>query len=121
MYHFKSLSDINGDLRPGIVHRLDKDTSGLLVIAKNDKSHVSLSEQIANKDCRRIYWALVDGVVKEDGDIICYHFFDRNDLEDYLFFNTRFETPSTSRHLFGNIYQENDEYLLKLNLQVRFK
>ena len=60
-------------------------------------------------------------VVKEDGDIICYHFFDRNDLEDYLFFNTRFETPSTSRHLFGNIYQENDEYLLKLNLQVRFK
>ena len=60
-------------------------------------------------------------VVKEDGDIICYHFFDRNDLEDYLFFNTRFETPSTSRHLFGDIYQENNEFLLKLNLQVRFK
>ncbi len=60
-------------------------------------------------------------VVKEDCDIVCYHFFDRNDLEDYLFFNTRFETPSTSRHLFGNIYQENDEYFLKLNLQVRFK
>ena len=60
-------------------------------------------------------------VVKEDGDIICYHFFDRNDLEDYLFFNTRFETPSTSRHNFGNIYQENNEYLLKLNLQIRFK
>ncbi len=60
-------------------------------------------------------------VVKEDGDIICYHFFDRNDLEDYLFFNTRFETPSTSRHLFGDIYKENGEYFLKLNLQVRFK
>lgn len=60
-------------------------------------------------------------VVKEDGDIICYHFFDRNDLEDYLFYNTRFETPSTSRHLFGNIYQENGENFLKLNLQVRFK
>lgn len=60
-------------------------------------------------------------VVKEDGDIVCYHFFDRNDLEDYLFFNTRFETPSTTRHLFGNIYQENGEYFLKLNLQVRFK
>ena len=60
-------------------------------------------------------------IVKEDGDIICYHFFDRNDLEDYLFCNTRFETPSTSRHLFGDIYQENNEYLLKLNLQVRFK
>lgn len=60
-------------------------------------------------------------VVKEDGDIICYHFFDRNDLEDYLFFNTRFETPSTSRHNFGDIYQENGECFLKLNLQVRFK
>lgn len=60
-------------------------------------------------------------VVKEDGDIICYHFFDRNDLEDYLFYNTRFETPSTSRHLFGNIYQEEGETFLKLNLQVRFK
>ena len=60
-------------------------------------------------------------VVKEDGDIICYHFIDRNDLEDYLFYNTRFETPSTSRHQFGNIYEENGEYYLKLNLQVRFK
>ena len=60
-------------------------------------------------------------VVKEDGDIICYHFFDRNDLEDYLFLNTRFETPSTSRHKFGDIYTENGECFLKLNLQVRFK
>ena len=60
-------------------------------------------------------------IVKEDGDIVCYHFFDRNDLEDYLFNNTRFETPSTTRHLFGNIYQENGNYFLKLNLQIRFK
>lgn len=60
-------------------------------------------------------------VIKEDGDIVCYHFFDRNDLEDYLFYNTRFETPSTSRHQFGNIYEEDGEFYLKLNLQVRFK
>lgn len=60
-------------------------------------------------------------IVKEDGDIVCYHFFDRNNLENYIFFNTRFETPSTSRHNFGNIYLENNEYFLKLNLQVRFK
>lgn len=59
-------------------------------------------------------------VVKEDGDIICYHFFDRNDLEDYLFHNTVFETPSTTRHKFGNVYKENGEYFIKLNLQVRF-
>ncbi len=60
-------------------------------------------------------------VVKEDGDVVCYHFFDRNDLEDYLFYNTRFETPSTSRHNYGNIYYENLSYWVKLNLQVRFK
>lgn len=60
-------------------------------------------------------------VVKEDGEIICYHFFDRNDLEDYLFLNTRFETPSTGRHDFGYIYKEKEDFLLKLNLQVRFK
>lgn len=70
MYKLDSLSSINGVIRPGIVHRLDKDTSGLMVVAKNDKSHVNLSEQISKKECRRIYWALVDGVVKEDGEII---------------------------------------------------
>ena len=60
-------------------------------------------------------------VVKEDGEVVCFHFFDRNDLEEYLYLNTRFETPSTSRHNFGEIYQEGGEYFLKLNLQVRFK
>lgn len=60
-------------------------------------------------------------VVKEDGEVVCFHFFDRNDLEEYLYLNTRFETPSTFRHNFGEIYQEGGEYFLKLNLQVRFK
>lgn len=60
-------------------------------------------------------------IVKEDGDVLCYHFFDRNDLEDYLYFNTRYETPSTTRHCFGEIYQEHGGCFLKLNLQVRFK
>lgn len=59
-------------------------------------------------------------VVKEDGDIVCYHFYDRNDLEDYLYFNTGFETPSTTRHQFGNIFEENGSFWLKLNLQIRF-
>lgn len=59
-------------------------------------------------------------VVKEDGDVICYHFFDRNDLEEYLFHNTRFDTPSTTRHEFGNVYKEMDSYFIKLNLQIRF-
>lgn len=60
-------------------------------------------------------------VVKEDGDVVCFHFFDRNDLEDYLYYNTFFETPSTSRHEYGSIFKgEDSKYYLKLNIQVRF-
>lgn len=59
-------------------------------------------------------------VVKEDGEIVCYHFFDRNELEDYLFNNTYFDTPSTKRHNFGDIYTTQQDDMLKLNLQVRF-
>lgn len=69
LFRLKNLSTINGVFRPGIVHRLDKDTSGLMVVAKNDFAHVKLSEQISKKECRRIYWALVDGVVKSNGEI----------------------------------------------------
>ena len=66
LYRLENLSGINGELRPGIVHRIDKDTSGLLVVAKNDTAHLSLSEQIQNKTCRREYLALLEGVLKED-------------------------------------------------------
>ncbi len=59
-------------------------------------------------------------IVKEGGDVVCYHIYDRNQFENYLFHNTRFETPSTDRHLFGNIYQKNGEFFIKLNLQIRF-
>ena len=66
LYNLESLSSINGKIRPGIVHRLDKDTSGLLVVAKNDAAHLSLSKQIAEKSCKREYLALLEGVLKED-------------------------------------------------------
>lgn len=66
LYHLDSLSGINGVIRPGIVHRIDKDTSGLLVVAKNDEAHLSLSAQIKDKTCARIYYALVEGIVKDD-------------------------------------------------------
>lgn len=66
LYKIKDLSGINGEFRPGIVHRLDKDTSGLLLIAKNDMAHVSLAEQIKNKTCHRNYIAILDGNLKED-------------------------------------------------------
>lgn len=61
-----SLSGIGGEVRPGIVHRLDKDTSGLLIIAKNDKSHINLSAQIKNREVKKIYYALVRGIVPEN-------------------------------------------------------
>lgn len=71
MFHCKdSLSGINGEIRPGIVHRIDKDTSGLLVIAKNDIAHEHLAKQFKDHTINRIYYAIVYGNVKEDsGDI----------------------------------------------------
>ena len=59
-----SLSGIGGEIRPGIVHRLDKDTSGVIVVAKNDKAHINLSEQIKNHEVEKTYIALVKGIVK---------------------------------------------------------
>ena len=61
-----SLSGIGGEIRPGIVHRIDKDTSGLLIIAKNDTAHVNMSEQIKNHEVKKTYIALVRGVIKEN-------------------------------------------------------
>lgn len=68
-----SLSGINGVIRPGIVHRIDKDTSGLLVVAKNDAAHVNLAAQIQNKTCKRTYLALLEGVLKQDSGTIETH------------------------------------------------
>jgi len=65
-----SLSGINGVIRPGIVHRLDKDTSGVLVVAKNDLAHLSLAEQIKNKTVAREYLALIHGVISEPRGLI---------------------------------------------------
>lgn len=61
-----NLSSINGVIRPGIVHRIDKDTSGILVIAKNDNSHKHLAEQIKNHTVKRVYIALVEGIIKDE-------------------------------------------------------
>jgi 23S rRNA pseudouridine1911/1915/1917 synthase len=66
LHHTKDLSTIGGSLRPGIVHRLDKDTSGLIVVAKNDRSHISLAKQFQDHTTTRHYHALVWGTVKDD-------------------------------------------------------
>ena len=65
-----SLSGIGGEIRPGIVHRLDKDTSGILIVAKNDKAHINLSEQIKEHKVKKTYIALVKGIVKENNATI---------------------------------------------------
>ncbi len=70
LYHCDDLSGINGVIRPGIVHRIDKDTSGLLVVAKNDHAHVSLAGQLKDHSVSRKYLALVHGVVTEPSGII---------------------------------------------------
>lgn len=67
MFHCKqNLSGINGILRPGIVHRIDKDTSGILVVAKNDNAHQKLASQLATHSMTRIYYAIVKGILKDD-------------------------------------------------------
>jgi len=70
LYHCRDLSGINGVLRPGIVHRIDKDTSGLLLVAKNDLAHQDLARQIKEHTVKREYLALVHGVMMEPGGVI---------------------------------------------------
>ncbi|MCR6515397.1 MAG: RluA family pseudouridine synthase [Clostridium sp.] len=70
LYHCKDLSSINGVIRPGIVHRIDKDTTGVLVIAKNDDAHVKLSAQLKDHSMKREYYALVEGKISKDSGTI---------------------------------------------------
>ena len=70
LYYCKDLSSINGIIRPGIVHRIDKDTTGILVVAKNDKAHNFLSDQLRDHSMKREYFALVEGRIKEDNGVI---------------------------------------------------
>ena len=70
LYHIGDLSGIGGELRPGIVHRIDKDTSGLLMIAKNDRAHQSLARQLADHSITRVYHAIVYNNLKEDSGTI---------------------------------------------------
>lgn len=70
LYQLNNLSGINGKIRPGIVHRLDKDTAGLLVVAKNDNAHIKLAKQLEDKTCKRIYIAIIDGRFKQPNGIV---------------------------------------------------
>lgn len=66
LYHCKDLSSIGGQVRPGIVHRIDKDTTGLIVSAKNDGAHMALSAQLSDHSMHRVYLAVVEGIIKDE-------------------------------------------------------
>ena len=70
LYHLDSLSGIGGEMRPGIVHRLDKDTSGLLLVAKDDATHAALSRDLSERKMEKHYYAVVAGVMKEPSGVI---------------------------------------------------
>lgn len=70
LYHCKDLSGINGKIRPGIVHRIDKDTTGCLVVCKNDEAHRSIAKQLEDKTCHREYRAIVTGALKSEAAVI---------------------------------------------------
>jgi 23S rRNA pseudouridine1911/1915/1917 synthase len=70
LHHLKNLSGIGGVIRPGIVHRLDKDTSGLLLVAKHDAAHVELSRQLKDREMEKHYLAVVEGAMKEDSGVV---------------------------------------------------
>src|SRR5438132_12725055 len=71
LHHFARLSGVGGELRPGIVHRLDKETSGLIVVAKNDEAHRKLAAQFARREVQKAYVALVHGRVKAERGTVC--------------------------------------------------
>ena len=70
LYHCKDLSGINGRIRPGIVHRIDKDTTGCIVACKNDAAHTFIARQLENKTCHREYMAVVTGLIRDDNGLI---------------------------------------------------
>lgn len=115
LYHIKDLSGINGKIRPGIVHRIDKDTSGLLMVAKNDVAHEKLAEQLQDKTAGREYIGLVHGVIQNDrGTIDAPIGRDPKNRKKYKVVENG--KPSVTH--FEVIERFNDFTLLKLNLET---
>lgn len=116
MYHCKDLSGINGELRPGIVHRIDKDTSGLLMAAKNDKAHASLAAQLKDHSVTRKYVALVHGNVSHDQGTVDAPI--GRDPQDRKMFTV---TDKSSKHAvthFAVLERFGDYTLLELQLET---
>ena len=118
LYHIKDLSGINGEIRPGIVHRLDKDTSGLIVIAKNDKVHAVLTEMFQEKKIRKTYLAILKGKLnKSEGKIVTQIGRDKNDRKKM----TVIDDAAKGKNAITNyrvISQNNLFTLVKVNIET---
>ena len=118
LYHIKDLSGINGEIRPGIVHRLDKDTSGLIVIAKNDKVHTALTEMFQEKKIRKTYLAILKGKLnKSEGKIVTQIGRDKNDRKKM----TVIDDATKGKNAITNyrvISQNNLFTLVKINIET---
>lgn len=118
LYHIKDLSGINGEIRPGIVHRLDKDTSGLIVIAKNDKVHPALTEMFQEKKIRKTYLAILKGKLnKSEGKIVTQIGRDKNDRKKMTVIDdiTKGKNAITNYRV---ISQNNLFTLVKVNIET---
>ena len=118
LYHIKDLSGINGEIRPGIVHRLDKDTSGLIVIAKNDKVHAALTEMFQEKKIRKTYLAILKGKLnKSEGKIVTQIGRDKNDRKKMTVIDdiTKGKNAITNYRV---ISQNNLFTLVKVNIET---
>ena len=118
LYHIKDLSGINGEIRPGIVHRLDKDTSGLIVIAKNDKVHTALTEMFQEKKIRKTYLAILKGKLnKIEGRVVTQIGRDKNDRKKM----TVIDDEAKGKNAITNyrvISQNNLFTLVKVNIET---
>ena len=118
LYHIKDLSGINGEIRPGIVHRLDKDTSGLIVIAKNDKVHAALTEMFQEKKIRKTYLAILKGKLnKSEGKVVTQIGRNKNDRKKMTVIDdiTKGKTAITNYRV---ISQNSLFTLVKVNIET---
>ena len=118
LYHIKDLSGINGEIRPGIVHRLDKDTSGLIIIAKNDKAYLELTNMFQNKEIKKTYLAIVKGKLnKKKGRIVTQIGRDRNDRKKMAVLDSLTQGKNAITNF--KVIDQNEKFsLLKVDIET---
>lgn len=118
LWHIKDLSGINGELRPGIVHRLDKDTSGLLIIAKNDRAHINLTKMFQEKRIKKTYLAILKGKLqKSEGRLVTQIGRDKNDRKRMVVIN-EIKNGKTAITNYKTIFQDERFTLVKVNIET---